>query len=253
MSSRKATIDDAMNTLKVVIVGDGAVGKTSLLISYSQGKFPTEYVPTVFDNFEKVIRADNKDFLMQLWDTAGQEEYDRMDKILTYKHARMRNMNDDDRVPVPSDPRVVLLFSLAQHLRPISYPETDVFLLCFSLAGDRSLTNVQKKWIPEVTKHCPDTPFILVGTKHDLKNEEALGRSTEELHELAEEVGAIGFVECSAKEMFNVDKIFSLAADTCLRNPAFRAPGSGLTKKASSPNMAPAPATQAEGGCCTIQ
>jgi small GTP-binding protein len=56
-------------------------------------------------------------------------------------------------------------------LRPLSYPQTDVFLICFSIIGPTSYQNVKSKWVPEVTHHCPNTKIILVGTKLDLRDD----------------------------------------------------------------------------------
>ena len=64
--------------LKIVAIGDGAVGKTSLLMSYSNNRFPRDYVPTVFDNFSRDVLVDEQEVQMNLWDTAGQEHYDRL-------------------------------------------------------------------------------------------------------------------------------------------------------------------------------
>ena len=112
---------------KLVIVGDGACGKSCLLIVFSKDEFPQDYVPTVFDTHVADIEVDGKHVELVLWDTAGQEDYDR--------------------------------------LRPLSYPDTDVVLLVFSISTPDTLANVPERWVPEVKHFCPEAPIILVGNK----------------------------------------------------------------------------------------
>jgi len=172
-----------MLNIKSVVVGDGAVGKTCLLISYTQNQFPEEYVPTIFDNYSCNVMVDEKPVFLGLWDTAGQEDYDR--------------------------------------LRPLSYPQTDVFLLCFSLISRDSFNNVKSKWAPEVFHHCPEIPVVLVGTKADLVDDyrvkehlRARGEtpvSESEARRLAKEIGARGYMECSALTQQGLTGVFDMA------------------------------------------
>lgn len=163
-----------MQNIKCVVVGDGAVGKTCLLISYTTNAFPGEYIPTVFDNYSANVMVDGKPIQLGLWDTAGQEDYDR--------------------------------------LRPLSYPQTDVFLVCFSIISRSSFENVKTKWIPEIKHHVPDAPFLIVGTKMDLRNDANFSAQnqirTVEGENLAKELGAKAYVECSALTQDGLKNVF---------------------------------------------
>jgi len=176
----------AMQNVKCVVVGDGAVGKTCLLISYTENRFPVDYVPTVFDNFTTGVEVDGNHINFALWDTAGQEEYSR--------------------------------------LRALSYPETDVFLLCFSVVSPPSFDNIKTKWFPEVDHHCPEAKKILVGTKIDLRNdkkilEELKGEklpTTEMGENVAKEIQAKAYLECSAYTQEGLKRVFEEAIRTVI-------------------------------------
>lgn len=171
----------AMQNVKCVVVGDGAVGKTSLLISYTENRFPVDYVPTVFDNFTTGVEVDGKLINFALWDTAGQEEYSR--------------------------------------LRALSYPETDVFLLCFSVISPSSFENIKSKWYPEISHHCPEANTLLVGTKIDLREDkETLDNlkgeklPTQDMgQQLGQSIGARIYLECSALTQEGLKRVFEEA------------------------------------------
>lgn len=164
-----------MHTIKCVVVGDGAVGKTSLLVSYSTNSFPHDYFPTVFDNYCAGTMIDNMQYSLGLWDTAGQEDYDR--------------------------------------LRPLSYPQTDVFLLCFCVVSPNTLNNINNKWYPEIRHYCPETPFVLVGTKIDLRDDitEQSYITFDEGVKKAKNIGAYSYVECSALTQYGLRNVFDEA------------------------------------------
>ncbi|KZV86883.1 ras-domain-containing protein [Exidia glandulosa HHB12029] len=167
-------------TIKLIVVGDHAVGKTCLLTSYTTNKFPSGYVPTIFDSYAATVMVDGDPYTLGLFDTAGQDEYDR--------------------------------------LRPLSYPQTDVFLVCFNVTSPASFENVKGKWFPEAHQHCPGVPCLIVGTQIDLRNDQGvldrLSRDkqqpiTPEMGDrLARELGAFKYVECSALTQEGVKNVF---------------------------------------------
>uniref|UniRef100_A0A914RKJ7 Uncharacterized protein n=1 Tax=Parascaris equorum TaxID=6256 RepID=A0A914RKJ7_PAREQ len=96
-----------------------------------------------------------------------------------------------------------------QVLRPLSYPDTDVILMCFSVDSPDSLENIPEKWTPEVRHFCPNVPIILVGNKKDLRSDPQTLRELQKMKQepvkfeqgkaMAEQIGASSYIECSAK------------------------------------------------------
>jgi small GTP-binding protein len=121
-------------------------------------------------------------------DTAGQEEYDR--------------------------------------LRPLSYANANVFLVCFSVVNPVSFENVTAKWYPEVVHFCPEVPQILVGTKLDLRDDAGIldklrSQGTqpvnlEQGNELAKKIRAVKYMECSAKTGQGLKAVFDDAVKAVL-------------------------------------
>ena len=134
----------------------------------------------VFDNYAVTVMIGEDPYTLGLFDTAGQEDYDR--------------------------------------LRPLSYPQTDVFLVCFSVTSPASFENVREKWFPEVHHHCPGVPCLIVGTQIDLRNDSAVidklmrqkqrPISPEMGERLARELGAVKYVECSALTQDGLKNVF---------------------------------------------
>ena len=127
--------------------------------------------------------VDGKPISLGLWDTAGQEDYDR--------------------------------------LRPLSYPQTDVFLICFSIVSPPSFDNVKAKWFLEIEHHAPNVPIILVGTKLDLREDKATMDSLrqkrmepvsyEQALQVSKEIRAHKYLECSALTQRNLKSVFDEA------------------------------------------
>lgn len=182
--------------VNVVVVGDGGCGKTSLLYVFSRDEFPERYLPTVFETSVTDIDVGGHNVELQLWDTAGQEDYDR--------------------------------------LRPLSYMDADVVIICYSVSSPHSLENVAERWLPEVRHFCPRQPIILSGNKVDLRppltssgnpggddvtsprNSRPEHVSRERGEKVAEEIGAAKLIECSAKTRHGVRDVFLAAASAAV-------------------------------------
>ena len=145
----------------------------------------------VFDNYAVTVMIGGEPYTLGLFDTAGQEDYDR--------------------------------------LRPLSYPQTDVFLVCYSVVSPSSFENVKEKWVPEITHHCQRTPFLLVGTQIDLRDDAAtidkLAKnkqkplSEEAGDKLAKKLRAVKYVECSALTQKGLSDVFDEAILATFEHP----------------------------------
>lgn len=171
-----------------MIVGDGGCGKTSLLMVYCQGSFPEHYAPSVFEKYTASVTVGNKEVTLNLYDTAGQEDYDR--------------------------------------LRPLSYQNTHLVLICYDVMNPTSYDNVLIKWFPEVTHFCRGIPTVLIGCKTDLRKDKEQLRKlraaqlepityTQGLNACEQMRGAL-YLECSAKFRENVEDVFREAAKVAL-------------------------------------
>lgn len=166
-------------TGKVVLIGDGACGKTCLLEVFKSNSFPKEYIPTVVDNFIQVVEIEKeKSVSLALWDTAGQDDYDT--------------------------------------IRPLSYRETDLVLICYTIENKKNFSNIEKKWLLEIKNYCPTAAFFLVALKKDLRFDAEIDKKTliteKEGQEMAAKIKAEKFFECSALTRENVDDVFEAAA-----------------------------------------
>ncbi|VDN08396.1 unnamed protein product [Thelazia callipaeda] len=177
---------------KFVVVGDGACGKTSLIIAQGGGEFNEQYTPTAFDDYaiEAFINGKTVQKVLTVCDTAGEDDYNR--------------------------------------LRPLSYPDADVFIVCYSVERPQSLKSVQEKWIPEIRRFCPDVPILVVGNKKDIRNEQEQRRrktsnattNCENQRQLvnfddavacAKQFSSHKVIECSAKTKEGVRNVFDTA------------------------------------------
>ncbi|KAI3405738.1 RHO3 [Candida oxycetoniae] len=153
---------------------------------------------TIFENYVHDIFIDGQSVQLSLWDTAGQEEFDR--------------------------------------LRSLSYSDTHCIMLCFSVDSQDSLENVQSKWVGEIADHCEGVKLVLVALKCDLRNNEDTSDENfqatsgnpysssqqkrmityDEGLAVAKRIGALRYLECSAKKNRGVNEAFSEAARCAL-------------------------------------
>ncbi|BHF71640.1 hypothetical protein SprV_0401470000 [Sparganum proliferum] len=168
----------ATDSRKVVVVGDANCGKASLLSVFVYGSFPEVSNGVPFEDCHASLEVGAEEVHLALWNTSGQEEYHR--------------------------------------LRPVSYLDADVCIICFSIDNHSTLEAASERWAKEVRRFCPQVPLILVGMKSDLRHSterqsgpalvsEAEGKAT------ASHIGAFAYIECSARLSQHVREVFELA------------------------------------------
>ena len=211
--------------LKFVLVGDGYCGKTSLQVAFRKDEFddsegddedgagfdPT-YRPTIFEAYDTDIQLDEQSlFQLSIWDTPGQEDYER--------------------------------------LRPLSYPNANAIVLCFAVDSPDSLDNIEDKWIKELEYFCPKVPFVLVGklprsfnkrtlyislirvisaNKVDLRQDQQTIDALKNINSgpvkrcdgeaVCQRIGAVEYLECSAKTKRGVREVFEAAARAAIKH-----------------------------------
>ncbi|KAG5848280.1 rho-related GTP-binding protein RhoH [Anguilla rostrata] len=168
-------------SVKCVLVGDTAVGKTALLVRFTSETFPESYKPTVYENTGVEVFMDGVQISLGLWDTAGNDTF--------------------------------------RGIRPMSYQQADVVLLCYSVANHTSFANVRHKWICEVREHLPQVPVLVVATQTDQREmgpHRANCLSSSEGKRLAQDLRAKGYLECSAISNRGVQQVFECAVRTAI-------------------------------------
>ena len=119
--------------MKLVFVGDTFVGKTSIIMTWTQEKFPTLHEPTVLDTWYGTKVFKGTEVKLQIFDTAGHDDLSR--------------------------------------IRPIAFTGADCFLICYAINDRNSFRNAYTKWMQEVKSASRKAPVMLVGTKSDLREE----------------------------------------------------------------------------------
>ncbi|BFZ12047.1 hypothetical protein BsWGS_15086 [Bradybaena similaris] len=174
--------------LKCVVVGDDSVGKTSMLMGYATNRYPTQHVPTVFDNYAGSLTVAGRKIQMQIIDAVEEEE------------------NPKSRCSL--------------------YSGTHIFVVCFSVIKPESLKHVEEVWVPEIRLYAPEVPFILVGAQADLRSVDVIKEmlaasgqqpvSTMEGITFARRVGAACYIETSPEVEKNVRKLINNAIASVL-------------------------------------
>ncbi|CAF2971369.1 unnamed protein product [Rotaria sp. Silwood2] len=171
-----------------VIIGDSSVGKSSLVVSYTTNDFPTQYVPTAFDNYSVDVSVGTRLVHFDICDTGGKEQF--------------------------------------SPLHGLCIPYSDVILLCFSVVNPQSFQNAITYWLSRARRSNSKIPIILVGTQMDLRSDlqtlltldqQKLKPVTEkEARARAQQMHACTYIECSSLTEKNLKTVFDTAVLTAI-------------------------------------
>ena len=177
-----------MENIRCGIVGDGNVGKTSLLVTVTTKKFPDYYINGVYDTYTIQINYENIALNIKITDMlAGEEDFVK--------------------------------------LRQLEYSQYDIILVCFSLVSPSSYESIKSQWIKEIREFEPNKKIVLIGMKSDLRDDfsnnsdcEMNPISTQEGQQLKMEINASDYVECSSLRQFNLNGVFESIAKVYLES-----------------------------------
>ena len=166
---------------KISIIGDGGVGKTSLINKFTKGKFEKDYIKTIGAQFSKYEKEIDGDVIkLVFWDIAGQDDFN--------------------------------------FLHPLFYKESRACIIVYSLEenelGKDSLLHIEN-WYNELKKYCGDIPVVLFANKVDLLNENDLNES--EIQNLVNKLNLLGYYITSAKTGQGVIEAFSTIIEKRMR------------------------------------
>jgi small GTP-binding protein len=153
---------------KIIVVGDGAVGKTSLIKKYTKGSFQKEYIKTLgaqFSKYDEEIEGNNCKLFF--WDIAGQDSFSFM--------------------------------------RPTFYKGSKAAIIVYSHTDPESFDHILE-WHEDVKSYCGDIPIVLFGNKLDLISEEQINK--EEAEKLVDKRNFLDYYNTSAKTGTGVYKGF---------------------------------------------